>query len=105
MSRETNGDVMLLVRLRRDGDVPKDLSIGVGCGAGCRGLVPFADTLQSVPAGKWQVVGVPLKCFTKGGADISKVNETLIIETEGKLDLSLSQVKLGTVADKTVSCN
>ncbi len=46
LSRETNGDVMLLVRLRRDGDVPKDLGIGVGCGAGCRGLVPFADTLQ-----------------------------------------------------------
>ena len=48
---------------------------------------------------------MPLKCFTKGGADISKVNETLIIETEGKLDLSLSQVKLGTVADKTLTCN
>jgi beta-glucosidase len=105
VSRETNGDVMLLVRLRRDGDVPKDVSIGVGCGAGCRGLVPFADTLQSVPAGQWQVVGVPLKCFVKGGADTSKLNETLIIETEGKLDLSLSAVKLGTVADKTLSCN
>ena len=37
LSRETNGDVMLLVRLRRDGDVPKDLRIGIGCGAGCRG--------------------------------------------------------------------
>ena len=65
---------------------PRTSSIGVGCGAGCRGMVPFADTLQAVPAGKWQVVGVPLKCFAKGGADTSKVNETLIIESEGKLD-------------------
>jgi beta-glucosidase len=105
LSRETNGDVMLLVRARRDADVPKDLAIGVGCGAGCRGLVPFADTLQSVPAGKWQVIGVTLKCLVKGGADTSKVNEALILESEGKLDLSISQVKLGTVADKTLSCN
>jgi beta-glucosidase len=105
VSRETNGDVMLLVRLRRDGDVPKDVSIGVGCGAGCRGLVPFAETLQAVPAGTWQVVGVQLKCFAKGGADNSKINEALLIETEGKLDIAISQVKLGTVADKTLSCN
>jgi beta-glucosidase len=105
LSRETNGDVMLLVRLRRDSDVPKDVGIGMGCGAACRGLVPFAATLQSVPAGKWQVVGVPIKCFAKGGADTSKVNEALIIESEGKLDLSFSQVRLGTVADKTLSCN
>ena len=45
VSRESNGDVMLLVRLRRDADVPKDLKLGMGCGAGCGGMVPFADTL------------------------------------------------------------
>jgi len=48
---------------------------------------------------------VPLKCFAKAGADVSKVNEALVIESSGKLDLSFSQVKLGTVADKTLSCN
>jgi beta-glucosidase len=105
LSREANGDVMLLVRLRRLGDVPNDVKVGVGCGAGCAGLVPFADALASVPANQWQVVGVPLKCFAKAGADVSKVNEALVIESENKLDLAFSQVKLGTVADKTLSCN
>jgi hypothetical protein len=33
------------------------------------------------------------------------VNEPLSIESAGKLDLSLSQVKLGTVADKVYACN
>jgi beta-glucosidase len=105
LSREANGDVMLLVRLRREGDVPKDLKLGVACGAGCAGSVDFADTLDDVPAGQWQTVGVPLKCFARNGADVSKVNEALTLETEGKLDLAFSQVKLGTVADKTLSCN
>ena len=45
LSREANGDVMLLVRLRREGDVPKDVKLGVACGAGCAGSVPIAETL------------------------------------------------------------
>jgi beta-glucosidase len=105
LSREANGDVMLLVRLRREGAVPADVKVGVACGAGCTGLVPFADTLGAVPSGQWQVVGIPLKCFSKAGADVSKVNEALVIQSAGKLDLAFSQVKLGTVADKTLSCN
>ncbi len=105
LSREANGDVMLLVRLRRDADAPKDLTLGMTCGAGCGGTLPFADTLQSLPAGKFQTVGIPLKCFQKAQVDVSKVNEVLEISSSGKLDVSFSQVKLGTVADKLVSCN
>jgi len=105
LSREANGDVMLLLRVKREGDVPKDLKLGVACGAGCAGAVPIADTLGAVPSGKFQTVGIPLKCFAKNGADVSKVNEALVLETEGKLDLAFSQVKLGTVADKVHSCN
>jgi beta-glucosidase len=105
LSREANGDVMLLVRMRRDSDIPKDLKIGMACGAGCGGTLPVAAELESLAAGKWHTVGVPLKCFAKAGVDVSKVNEALIIESESKLDLSFSQVKLGTVADKTLSCN
>jgi len=105
LSREANGDVMLLIRLKREGKVPGDLKLGVGCGAGCAGSVPIAATLDAVPAGKFQTVGIPLKCFVKNGADVSKVNESLVLETEGKLDLAFSQVKIGTVADEVHSCN
>ncbi len=105
VSRETNGDVMLLIRLRRDADVPPDVKLGVSCGAGCGGSISFAETLSAVSAAKWQTVGVSLKCFAKAGADVTKVNEALTLSSAGKLDVSLSQVKLGTVADKVVSCN
>ena len=105
VSRETNGDVMLVVRLRRDADAPKDVKVGMSCGAGCGGSIPFAEALSGIPAGKWQSIGISLKCFAKAGTDVSKVNEALALSSEGKLDVSLSQVKLGTVADKVVSCN
>jgi beta-glucosidase len=105
VSREANGDVMLLVRLRREGDAPKDVAVGMACGAGCGGTLPFGDTLASVPAGKWTTIGIPLKCFQKAGVDVSKVSETFNLTTAGKFDFAFSQVKLGTVADKTYGCN
>jgi beta-glucosidase len=105
LSREANGDVMLLVRLRRDAAVPKDVTLGMACGAGCGGTLPFGDTLAGIDAGKWTTIGVPLKCFQKAGVDVSKVNEVLDIQSSGKLDFAFSQVKLGTVADKTYTCN
>jgi beta-glucosidase len=105
VSREANGDVMMLVRLRRDADAPKDVAVGMTCGANCGGTLPFADTLSGISAGKWTTVGIPLKCFQKAGVDVSKVNESLTVQSAGKLDLSLSQVKLGTVADKVYACN
>jgi beta-glucosidase len=104
ISRETNGDVMLLIRLRRDADAPKDLKLGMACGAGCGGAIDFAQSLQAVPAGKWTTLGVSLKCLAKAGVDVAKVSDVLTLTTSGKLDLAFSQVKLGTVADKTVSC-
>ncbi len=106
LSRETNGDVMLLVRLRRDAEVPKDVTIGMSCGAGCGGTLPFAGTLAAIPAGKFQTVGIPLKCFQNNAkVDVSKVNDVLEIGSAGKLDIAFSQVKLGTVADKVHACS
>jgi beta-glucosidase len=105
VSRETNGDVMLLVRLRRDAEAPKDTTIGMSCGANCGGTLPFAEALNGVAAGKFSTVGIMLKCFQKAGVDVSKVDGALMIQSAGKLDLSISSVKLGTVADKTMACN
>jgi beta-glucosidase len=105
LSREANGDVMLLVRLRRDAAAPKDVVLGMACGAGCGGTLPFGDTLAGLASGKWTTVGISLKCFQKAGVDVSKVNEVFNLRSEGKLDFSFSQVKLGTVADQTYSCN
>ncbi len=50
LSRETNGDVMLLVRLRRDGDVPKD----VGDRRGLRRRLPRPGALRRYAAGAFR---------------------------------------------------
>ena len=47
----------------------------------------------------WAVLTEPFSVAEKG------INEALVIRSAGKLDLALSQVELGTVADKTLTCN
>ena len=105
VSRESNGDVMLLVRLRRDADAPKDVTLGVSCGAGCGGKLPFADTLGGVACRQVADRGRAAQVLRQGRRGREQGQRDAGLESSGKLDLSISQVKLGTVADKVVSCN
>lgn len=104
ISRETNGDVLLLMRLRRDSDVPADLELGARCGESCSATIPLAKALADLPRAQWQILGVPLKCLQRGGADMSKIVAPMALRTSGKLQLGIARVLLGTVADKVVTC-
>jgi beta-glucosidase len=49
---------------------------------------------------------VPLKCFGAAGADLSKLNQPMRLETAGALQLSLSRVTLGAIneAEHVLEC-
>jgi beta-glucosidase len=106
LQRETNGDVMLVLALRPETAPAGDVSIGVSCGAGCGGTVPVGDVLRTLPANAWTTLGVPLKCFASAGADMSKLDEVLRLQSTGKLQLSISRIALGAQneAARVVSC-
>lgn len=95
LSRETNGDVMLVLTLRPEQAPTADVSIGVTCGGTCKAMLPLRDALAGLPANQWTTLGVPLKCFAKAGADMTKLESVLHLETAGKLQLSVSRVALG----------
>ena len=106
LARETNGDVTLMLTLRPEKVSAGDVTLGVTCGSDCRGSVPIRDTLASLPSGEWTTVAVPLKCFVNAGADTSKLDAVLQLETAGKLQLSVSRIALGALneAALTVAC-
>lgn len=103
LSRQTNGELLLLLTIRLDGRASGPMAIGVRCGEGCAGTIP-ASSLAALPLGQWQTVGVPLKCFAATGADMSKIDAPFRLATHGRITFSLARVALGTVADKTLSC-
>jgi beta-glucosidase len=101
-ARETNGDVLLVVTLRRDGPVTGPATLGVRSGA-TSATVPF-ERLATIPQGVWRRVGVPLKCFATGGASMGAVEVPFILSLKGQADVSLARVALGTEADETLPC-
>lgn len=95
LSRETNGDVMLVLTLRPEQAPTADVSIGVTCGGTCKAMLPLREALTGLPVNQWTTLGVPLKCFAKAGADMTKLESVLHLETAGKLQLSISRIALG----------
>jgi beta-glucosidase len=100
VSRETNGDVLVLFTVKVD-KAPANMAVALRCdGSKCGARVPV-----TLPAnGKFVRYGVPLKCFAAKGADMTKVTAPFILETTGAADYSLAEVRIGSDAEKVLPC-
>lgn len=47
---------------------------------------------------------VPLKCLAKAGADMTRLQTVFELSVTGPIDISLSRIEVGTVADEIVPC-
>ena len=101
LTRQTNGDVMLLSTMRVDAAPTKPVTLSLRSGPG-GGQVALGG-MEKLPAGQWKTLGVPLKCFG-GNVNMGKVDSPFILATEGALTVSVARVALGTTADVTLSC-
>lgn len=105
LTRETNGDVMLVMTLRPD-DVPanSDVSLGVDCVSSCRARLSIRAALAALPKNKWSTLAVPLKCFREAGAAMEALRAPFVLQSKAPLQLSLWEVKLDTHADVVLPC-
>ena len=99
IARESNGDVMLMLALRPDAQAQGDVTVGVDCSESCRAALKLNDALRPLKVGEWTTLGVPLKCFQKQGADMTRLDRPLVLETAGAWQVSISRVSLGTGND------
>ncbi len=95
VARETNGDILLYVTMRRDAAVTAPLWLGVGCGEGCSGQVDIGKSVAALKAGEWQTLAVPLKCFQAAGADMTKLVQVPYLASAAAADISFSRIALG----------
>ncbi|MEG3177154.1 glycoside hydrolase family 3 N-terminal domain-containing protein [Sphingomonas sp. RB3P16] len=102
LSRESNGDVMMLATLRLDAPQGSDLTLGMACdGAGCAGSRALAP--GSLPVGAWRTIGIPIKCFAATVA-MQRVTAPFELRTRQPLAISIARVSLGMVADDVLKC-
>jgi len=99
LSRETNGDMLLLATVRRDARIARPLSMSVRCdGEPCGAAVPIAE-FGELAEGEWQTLGVPLKCFRAAGADMTRISSPFRLMADGDAGLSIARVALGSLSD------
>lgn len=102
ISRETNGDVALVLSLRRDAALAGPIALSLQGGG--RLATIDAAAIGQLPQGQWVRLAVPLKCFAAAGADMSSVQIPFSLSIGWAGTLSLSRVALGTEADKLLDC-
>jgi beta-glucosidase len=95
LSREANGDVALIVDMKVNGG-PSSAVMLDG--------VAVTDRLKALAAsGGWGQVAVPLRCYTR--TDLAKVVQPFAMTTAGRLDVTVSSVRLGSpTAESLVDC-
>jgi beta-glucosidase len=98
VAREANGDVLLLVTLR-SWHAPAKARIGA-TGAGSRGFAEIALPVSD----DYIRYGIPLKCLRDKGADVAKLTRPFVLETEGKADFAIAEVRLGSDAQQELPC-
>ncbi|MEP7246313.1 MAG: putative glycoside hydrolase, partial [Gammaproteobacteria bacterium] len=103
-TRETNGDVFLVLNVRVDQAPKQPVALGMACGPQCLGEVRIDSDLRALPAAAWKRLAVPLKCFGKAGADMSRISTGFALRTAGAMDLAVSGVGLGVEWDRKASC-
>ncbi|HEY5346975.1 MAG TPA: exo 1,3/1,4-beta-D-glucan glucohydrolase [Rhizomicrobium sp.] len=92
LSRQTNGDMALVMDLRVDQAPTAPVHLEMACGDKCAGSVDITDALRSAKG--WTRIAVRLSCLRGGGAQMDKVTTPFRLTTSGKAVLSLGAVRL-----------
>ncbi|MFG6283529.1 glycoside hydrolase family 3 protein [Sphingomonas sp. S6] len=101
LTRETNGDLSLIVDYRVTQGPTAEVTLGVlGKAAGA---VPITGALKG-EVGEWRQIAVPLRCFAQGGATMGSVQRPWVIATTGRLGMDVSGVRIASAPPGPVSC-
>ncbi|RZA32886.1 MAG: glycoside hydrolase family 3 protein [Lysobacteraceae bacterium] len=104
LTRETNGEAMLVMTLRVDAAPAPDVAWFVECGPGCRVEVAVGAQLAALPRDAWSRIGLPLKCFQSAGAGMGSLVAVAGIEAGPGTRLSVSEIGYGTEVEQALAC-
>jgi beta-glucosidase len=106
LSRETTGQLSLVVEYRVDSPPTGRVVVRMVCGLElCSASVPVTGELRAAPLGEWRAMIIPLGCFAAApGFNPRRVNVPFELETAGRLGLSISAVRIASAAVDQAAC-
>ncbi|WP_162926452.1 putative glycoside hydrolase [Teredinibacter purpureus] len=90
--------------LKIDKTPSKAVSVGMDCGYPCRAEFEIGATLRKSPKKKWFSMPIPLNCFKSDDFDLSKISSPLSISTEGKMTLSIANIRIERLPEGEQGC-
>jgi beta-glucosidase len=103
LSRESNGEISLVVEYRTESKPAGKLTAGLQSGNKVA-EVPISGLLASAQPGTWGSIVIPLQCFAARGADMQAITAPLILQSTGAADISISDVRLDYVSTPMSKC-
>jgi beta-glucosidase len=100
LSRETNAQLSLVVEYRVDDGPTAPVSIGVN-----GSTVPVTESLRAAPKGSWRTLTVPLGCIARAGANMQRIDTPLLLTTEGRLAIAISDVRIASASVPQDRCS
>jgi beta-glucosidase len=104
LTRESNGELSLVVDVRVDRPATGAVSLGMASGDAAPVTVPITKMLAGAKPGAWQQVIVPLQCFAGRGVDMAHVTAPFVIAADATLDLAVSDVKIDSAPVPMTRC-
>ncbi|EQB32774.1 glycoside hydrolase family 3 protein [Sphingobium ummariense] len=103
LSRESNGEISLIIEYRVDAKPSGTVTAGLLSGDKAA-EVPVTKLLAAAKPGEWTRLAIPLQCFAARGADMRQVAAPLVLRSTGALDLAVSDVRLDYVSMPMGQC-
>ena len=90
--------------MKMDMKPDKDVTFGMDCGYPCRSEMHVSAMLKDLKKDEWTTFPIPLNCFTKEGLDIKKINGPVVISTDGRLGLTITNIRLQKLPEGEKGC-
>ncbi|MDY7098561.1 MAG: exo 1,3/1,4-beta-D-glucan glucohydrolase [Pseudomonadota bacterium] len=100
-SRQSNGAMELAFFVRNLGDAPASLRVALGC-----------ETMEACGGGlsvkavstEWREVRLSLSCFAEAGANLEAISTGLLLASDDKASIGISDIRLASDTDATRTC-
>ena len=96
LSRQTTGDMAVMVRYRIDAPPAAPVTMSIGCAddASCAGTLDVSNLVKAAKPGEWRSAKIKLSCFQAVGAKMDHVTAPFVIGTTAPFGVSLTEVRL-----------
>ncbi len=94
LSRQTTGDMAVLLRYRVEHSPAGPVSLSVSCGQDCGSKIDVTPLFAAAPPGQWRTAKIKLSCFRARGALMDHVTSPFRLSTGGRFSLAISDLRL-----------